>query len=436
MSRPENVKWVDGLRGFASVLVIATHITRAFFLDLMKPASHEGLPPKLFQYPFLRVLTQGRIGVAIFALVTGYVCALKPIRQVRGGDRNGMFNSVAKSAFRRVPRLILPTVIATILSWFICQLGFYRVAQKADSWWLNFSAPGMSPNIGRAIYSLLLELITTWTKGWNNYDHHTWTMLPLLKSSMLVFTFLISTAYCQTRYRMMVALALFVYFYASNESTFGMLPFFGVFLSDLSQDPGHQSWCNARKWPGRILSPILIVAGLYISSYPEAEPTWMPWSNVMLEWSHYIFPGGCETDRYYTALGLILIALGIHFSNAAKTFLSSKYLLWFGKHSFAVYLLHGSLLRWILAWMYFGVRLPGDIIVEGGGVQAAPNLQICGRFQFWALMPIWIGIVYLCAYYWTKYVDPWCARTTEKLVKYVFEEPQMNLDAEKRLLPQ
>jgi hypothetical protein len=108
-----------------------------------------------------------------------------------------------------------------------------------------------------------------------------------------------------------------------------MLPFFGVFLSDLSQDPGHQSWCNARKWPGRILSPILIVAGLYISSYPEAEPTWMPWSNVMLEWSHYIFPGGCETDRYYTALGLILIALGIHFSNAAKTFLSSKYLLWF-----------------------------------------------------------------------------------------------------------
>jgi hypothetical protein len=75
----------------------------------------------------------------------------------------------------------------------------------------------MSPNIGRAIYSLLLELITTWTKGWNNYDHHTWTMLPLLKSSMLVFTFLISTVYCQTRYRMMVALALFVYFYASNE---------------------------------------------------------------------------------------------------------------------------------------------------------------------------------------------------------------------------
>jgi hypothetical protein len=186
----------------------------------MKPASHEGLPPKLFQYPFLRVLTQGRIGVAIFALVTGYVCALKPIRQVRGGDRNAMFNSVAKSAFRRVPRLILPTVIATILSWFICQLGFYRVAQKADSWWLNFSAPGMSPNIGRAIYSLLLELITTWTKGWNNYDHHTWTMLPLLKSSMLVFTFLISTAYCQTRYRMIVALALFVYFYASDECKF------------------------------------------------------------------------------------------------------------------------------------------------------------------------------------------------------------------------
>jgi hypothetical protein len=215
-----------------------------------------------------------------------------------------------------------------------------------------------------------------------------------------------------------------------------MLSFFGVFLSDLSQDPTHQSWCNARKWPGRLLTPIFLILGLYLASYPEAEPGWMPWSKAMEDWSHYIFPRENDTPRFYTAIGLIFITLGIHFSNAAKSFLSSKYLLWFGKHSFAVYLLHGSLLRSILAWMYFGVHLPRDIIVEGGGIQPGPPLQICGRFQFWALLPVWLGIVYLSAFYWTKYVDPWCARTTERLVKYVFEEPQMDLGTEKRLLPQ
>lgn len=244
MSRPENVKWVDvssnnlfvrsliqkasflsqsnltfpqGLRGLASVLVISTHITRGFFLDLMKPTSEVEAPPKLFQYPFLRVLTQGRIGVAIFALVTGYVCALKPIRQIRAGERNAMFNGVSRSAFRRVPRLILPTAIATTITWFFCQFGVFQVAEKADSWWLNFSAPRMTPYIGEAIYSLLLEMIMTWSRGWNMYDHHTWTMLPLLKSSMLVFIFLFAAAYCKTRYRIMLELGLFVYFYISND---------------------------------------------------------------------------------------------------------------------------------------------------------------------------------------------------------------------------
>jgi Acyltransferase family len=244
MSRPENVKWVDvssnnlfvrsliqkasflsqsnltfpqGLRGLASVLVISTHITRGFFLDLMKPTSEVDTPPKLFQYPFLRVLTQGRIGVAIFALVTGYVCALKPIRQIRAGERNAMFNGVSRSAFRRVPRLILPTAIATTITWFFCQFGVFQVAEKADSWWLNFSAPRMTPYIGEAIYSLLLEMIMTWSRGWNMYDHHTWTMLPLLKSSMLVFIFLFAAAYCKTRYRIMLELGLLVYFYISND---------------------------------------------------------------------------------------------------------------------------------------------------------------------------------------------------------------------------
>jgi Acyltransferase family len=191
----------------------------------MKPTSAEGLPPRLFQYPVTRIITQGRIGVSIFALVTGYVCALKPLRQIRAGDRNAMCNGVAKSAFRRVPRLILPTTIATFITWFFCQFGVFQVAEKADSWWLNFSAPRMTPYVGRAIYSLLLEIITTWTKGANMYDHHTWTMLPLLKASMLIFIFLVATSYCQTRYRMMLELGLFVYFYVSNDCKSSSTPF-------------------------------------------------------------------------------------------------------------------------------------------------------------------------------------------------------------------
>ncbi|TGO81169.1 hypothetical protein BPOR_1302g00010 [Botrytis porri] len=97
--KTENVKWVDGLRGIASLLVVATHIARAFDPDLFLASSGEGIRPRLLQLPILRILPQGRIGVTIFSLVTGYVCALKPIRQCRAGNPTACFNTISRSAF-------------------------------------------------------------------------------------------------------------------------------------------------------------------------------------------------------------------------------------------------------------------------------------------------------------------------------------------------
>ncbi|KAH6682500.1 acyltransferas-like protein [Halenospora varia] len=435
-ARQENVKWVDGLRGLASVLVVITHICRAFDEELFRPTSEEGAKPRILQLPILRVLVQGRIGVSIFSLVTGYVCALKPIRLTRAGTPDAAFTAIAKSAFRRVPRLILPTTIATTIIWFFCQFGVFEVGNRINGWWVNYTSPNMTPYFGDAIKSLLINLITTWTRNWNIYDNNQWTLLPLLKGSMLVYMMLIATAYAKPRYRMMIELALFVYYYVSNDSAFGMQFFFGAFLSDLSQHEAHIAWCQARKWPSRFLAPVFIMFGLLLASYPEDRPEWMGWSTMMGKTSEYIFPEGNETPRFYTGVGLVFISLGIHFSPGVKNILSSKYLLWFGKNSFAVYLLHGALLRSVLVWMYYGFSTPADIIFEDGHVEPGPNLNICGRVRFWFWLPIWFCMLYSIANLWTKYVDPWCARVTESLVKYVTDRPQGAVEQEKPLLPQ
>ncbi len=155
--------------------------------------------------------------MTIFSLVTGYVCALKPLRQIRAGNPEAAFNSVARSAFRRVPRLILPTSIATFLIWLFCQFGVFEVGNRIESWWVNYTSPNMTPFIGEAIQSLLVNLITTWTRSWNIYDNNQWTLLPLLKGSMLVYMFIVATAYCKTRYRMICEFALFVYYYICGD---------------------------------------------------------------------------------------------------------------------------------------------------------------------------------------------------------------------------
>jgi len=158
----------------------------------------------------------------------------------------------------------------------------------------------------------------------------------------------------------------------------------------------------------------------------------MPWSNFMLKLSHYIFPPNHpDTPRFYTGLGLTFLALGIHFSDLIKVLLSNKYLLWLGKNSFAVYLLHGTLLRTVLVWMEYGFVRPADIVNNDGTITEGKHLELGGRLRFWFWIPVWFALQYYLANLWTCFVDPFCARVTEKLEKYTFENEE-----EKSVLPQ
>jgi hypothetical protein len=209
--------------------------------------------------------------------------------------------------------------------------------------------------------------------------------------------------------------------------------FWGVFLSDLEQHKPHLAWMDARKWPSRLLSPIFIFIGLTLASYPETHADFAHWSTIMGQHSVLIFPKNCDTPRFYTGVGLVFISLGIHFSNGIKGFLSNKYLLWFGKNSFAVYLLHGVLIRTLLTWMMLGIHIPADVINEQGQVVPGPPLRLESRVRWYIMLPIWFVILYYIASLWTKHVDAFCGRVTQKLEKYVFVGS--DAEAEKPILP-
>ncbi len=194
-----------------------THLARAFDPDLFKPVSSENGIPRLLQRPFIRVLFQGRIGVSVFSLVTGYVCALKPIRQARSGNIDGALVGVAKSALRRIPRIVLPTTIATFITWLLCQFGVFQVAKHTHSAWLSYTAPGMTPYFGDAVKSLWFNVIETWVHGRNIYDPNHWNLQPLLKGSMLVYVSIFATIHIQPKYRMMTSLAQWVYYYIAGD---------------------------------------------------------------------------------------------------------------------------------------------------------------------------------------------------------------------------
>ncbi len=190
---------------------MAGHIIRAFAPDLVKPTSADGERPSIFQLPFLRLPLQGPAWVAIFFLLTGYVNAMKPIRQAREGDTDTALSNLARSTFRRTFRLVLPPTIATIGSWVLCQMGAYEVARQSDSAWMRSSAPSMSTSFAEAFRDLFHNIFTTWSDGSNRYDPIQWTLTFLLKGSFIVFLTLLATVYAKPRYRMMIVATLFIY---------------------------------------------------------------------------------------------------------------------------------------------------------------------------------------------------------------------------------
>lgn len=204
----------------ASVLVLTAHILRSLAPHVIQPAMGEELAPAFYQLPFIRVLTQGRASVAVFAILTGYVNALKPIKLSKVGEYEAGLSYISMAAFRRVGRFVLPATVATIISWFACQLGAYKIGTEADSDWIRNTSPKPSPSMGEALTSLAVNWWSTWRKGANDYEMTQWTLIYLLKSSMMVYLFMFATMKVQPKWRMILCALLYYYFWTLGDGLF------------------------------------------------------------------------------------------------------------------------------------------------------------------------------------------------------------------------
>ena len=163
----------------------------------------------------------GRSSIAIFAVVSGFVNALKPMKLTREGNTDVALSGIAKSSFRRTGRFVIPSVLATTASWLLCQLGAYKVAKVADSQWIRDTSPDPSPSFSAALYDLFVNLISTWVTGNNEYDKITWTLTYLLMGSMMVYMTLVATIFMRPKHRMLACAVMYCYEWLASD---GKLP--------------------------------------------------------------------------------------------------------------------------------------------------------------------------------------------------------------------
>ena len=221
--------------------------------------------------------------------------------------------------------------------------------------------------------------------------------------------------------------------------TFGQQMIFGLFLSDLSQHPPYQKFlANHQKAATRCSIPVIIL-GFYFVSYPDASPEWSSWSNNLYNLSQYIFPADTHTAKRFTALGIDVAAFGIQACHPLKELLSNRFFLWLGRNSFAVYLIHGTLLRTVLAWMLYGITgtpWNPETNPETGEVIYHWLPRRAHGIPFFLVLAVWFCIVYFLAHFWTTYVDHWCGQITKTLEERVFVaegEKEDEIDLEEKV---
>jgi len=164
------------------------------------PAMSEKLPPTLFQLPFVRCLVMGRASVAAFALLAGFVNSLSALKKARHGNTDAALQGIAKSAFRRTGRFVAPAMIATTMSWLLCQLGAYRIATIVSSNWIRDTSPLPSSSFAMAFYDMIQ-----------------WTLTFLLWGSMMTYLTLFATVYVKPKWRMVIYTGLYYFKWKSGD---------------------------------------------------------------------------------------------------------------------------------------------------------------------------------------------------------------------------
>ncbi|KAJ9648832.1 hypothetical protein H2201_005092 [Coniosporium apollinis] len=433
MPSARDANWIDGLRGVASFVVVTGHLVTAFAPHIHSPAPSPSESPALFQLPILRLCAAGRGAVALFLLITGYVNAIGPISKSRAGNADAAFVSIARSALARTGRLVLPTAIATLISWFLANVNAYHMTMHVDATWIRQGWHRQEPTVWAAVTSLVHAQISTWTTGWNEYDGTQWSLIYFLIGSMIVYMTMVATVLVTPRARKVVYVVLFSYAWMSGQdlaqsALTSMCVAVGMFVAELHNEHG----ASATSVLPTPLPATIILLGMFLCSYPTDAVENAPWSSFMAQIMKPVVPNGADIRRYWDTIGASLILLGCFFSTNARRLLSSSVFNFLGRVSFPVYLLHNTLIKSVLTWM---VYLPSAMNPPHNEKGEQMDLQRGSTIHILIAVVVFYYLLYRIAWYWTLYIDPLCARAVKVITSWAYGDPADNPNhAEKPIL--
>ncbi|CAJ2502302.1 Uu.00g096960.m01.CDS01 [Anthostomella pinea] len=396
--------YLDGMRGLAALFVVFCHYAYTSFV-IATGWGVDGANRELLRLPFVRLLYSGPSMVCVFFVVSGYALSLEPLKQARARSYDGLLRTLSSFAFRRAFRLFLPPMATTLAVVVLLRLGALEgVRGFVDDpvYFRNVreTHPPLLPS-GREQFRhwawQMFDFVHVF--GWEQfggstgYDVHLWTIPLEFRCSLFLFLTQLATARQRAPPRM-VCLVLLSWFSFRLGHWEVLLFLAGMAIAELDLIRGAH---EPSRSPSRPTSPTFLlpldeakasaalkracssdlvwtlvsVPALYLMSCPDAGPDgdvpgWRYLASLIPDWF-------AERYRFWQIWGAVLFVFCAARSPGWQRVFTTPLVQYFGRISYAVYLLHGPVLhtvgyrveRW--AW---GVTGTEDGAYERGFVLA------------------------------------------------------------------
>jgi peptidoglycan/LPS O-acetylase OafA/YrhL len=331
------IKYIDGMRGLAALIVLFSHIIDAFYPVLnpsltVSPISldvlaKQSLLIKAFVFTPLSILYNGLFAVMFFLLISGYVVSYNCFH-------NKDENYISASFFRRYFRLTIPILFSCFISYLLLKVGvFPKVSQffACDANFFNM--------IKLVLYD---EYFGSPNENLQCYNFVLWMMHALLLGSFLVYAFWALFGRVSIKLRIFFYIALIIIF----SKSLLLAVIFGMILCDMDAN-------NIFKNVNKISLLIMLLLGIYLSSFMRYD---FPFYTILdIDFMKNYFGDLGALLFFYNIIGAFLLFFVLsRLSFSIKVF-SNKLALYLGKISFSIYLLHFivifSLSTYIFIWL-------------------------------------------------------------------------------------
>lgn len=405
---------LEGLRGLACLFVFNEHLTYNIDTSFLYGYGVENRR-SIVQWPFIRIFWSGFSMVAIFYVISGYVLSYKPLKQIRARDTEGFQTTLTSSVVRRAMRLYLPTTIAVLICGLLVSMGAFtyatRVIYTEDNYLGLHEGPppildGFVVQMADALRSAV-QMLHVW--NWSDdlsaddYDRHLWTIVVEFRSSMVLFLLLLGVSRMKQAYRLLTELG-FIMFCIATERKDVLLFVSGMFIAEL--DLVHHS-SNQQTFPtrsirlpnARITWLLLLVAGIFLSSTPTLGAAVTPGYRILSTLAPWSDPA-----VFLRSIGAVFITWSTANSQLLKPLFTNSFTLYLGKISYALYLVHGNVLK---SLGYASMPLVFSITNDGTKVGITPG-RLVMSWMLWVLITVPVTF-WLSDLFW-RGVDMPCVR--------------------------